>query len=161
MSIREKQHRLQERNYQGEISVSFTLCIKDRVQLFKSASVVNIFINILKYQVEKSSCIIPVVCFMPDHQHLIVTGNDSNSDILLFIKQYKQKTGHWLSQNQSTARWQKDFFDHIIRKDEGLVNVARYILDNPVRKGLVANWNEYPYKEAMGCELDYILQSMF
>ena len=98
---------------------------------------------------------------MPDHQHLIVTGNDSNSDILLFIKQYKQKTGHWLSQNQSTARWQKDFFDHIIRKDEGRVNVARYILDNPVRKGLVANWQQHPYKGAMGCELDYILQAMF
>jgi REP element-mobilizing transposase RayT len=76
MSIREKPHRLQEGNYQGEISVSFTLCIKDRLQLFKSASVVNVFINILKSQVEKSSCIIPVYCFMPDHQHLILTGSD-------------------------------------------------------------------------------------
>jgi REP element-mobilizing transposase RayT len=160
MSIREKPHRLQESNYQGEISVSFTLCIKDRLQLFKSASAVNVFINILKSQVEKSSCIIPVYCFMPDHQHLIVTGTDSNSGILYFIKQYKQKTGHWLSQHQSSAKWQKDFFDHIIRKDEGLVNLARYILDNPVRKGLVANWREYPYKGAIGCELDHILQAM-
>lgn len=97
---------------------------------------------------------------MPDHQHLIVTGTNSNSGILYFIKQDKQKTGHWLSQNQSSARWQKDFFDHIIRKDEGLVNIARYILDNPVRKGLVANWRDYPYKGSIGCELDSILQAM-
>jgi REP element-mobilizing transposase RayT len=60
MSIREKQPRLQEKNYQGEISVYFTLCIKDRLQLFKSASAVNVFINVLKSQAEKSSCIIPV-----------------------------------------------------------------------------------------------------
>jgi REP element-mobilizing transposase RayT len=160
MNIREKQHRLRERNYQGEVSVSFTLCIKDRVQLFKSPSAVNVFINILKSQVKESSCIIPVYCFMPDHQHLIVTGTDSTSGVLDFIKAYKQKTGYWLSQNLSSASWQKDFFDHIIRKDEGLVNIARYILDNPVRKGLVDNWQEYPFKGAIGCELDYILQAM-
>ncbi|MGO9620210.1 MAG: REP-associated tyrosine transposase [Desulfobaccales bacterium] len=160
MIIREKQHRLRERNYQGEVSVSFTLCITDRVQLFKSIYAVTVFINILKSQVEESSCIIPVYYFMPDHQHLIVTGTDSNSGVLDFIKAYKQKTGYWLSQNLSSASWQKDFFDHIIRKDEGLVNIARYILDNPVRKGLVANWQKYPFKGAMSCELDYILQAM-
>jgi REP element-mobilizing transposase RayT len=116
MIIREKQHRLLERNYQGEVSVSFTICIKDRVQLFKSPSAVNVFINILKSQVKESSCIIPVYCFMPDHQHLIVTGTDSTSEVLDFFKAYKQKTGYWLSQNLSSASWQKDFLTILLEK---------------------------------------------
>jgi putative transposase len=160
MTIREKRHRLEKDDYRGEISVSFTLCIKDRFQLFQNASIVNIFENILRFEAERAFCIIPVYCYMPDHQHLIVSGRNSGSDTFKFIKAYKQKTGYWLSNNQINAGWQKDFFDHIIRKEQSLVNVARYILDNPVRKGLVANWQDYPFKGSIGYDLDEILQSL-
>ena len=84
----------------------------------------------------------------------MVSGTNSESDTLKFIKAYKQKTGYWLANNQIKAGWQKDFFDHIIRKEEGLINVAKYILDNPVRKGLVEHWQDYPFKGAIGCELE-------
>jgi REP element-mobilizing transposase RayT len=160
MTIREKSHRLQKTVYQGEISVSFTLCIKDRFPLFNNASIVNIFENFLRSEVERFFCVIPVYCFMPDHQHLIISGINSGSNMLNVIKSYKQKTGYWLSQNQINADWQKGFFDHIIRKDEGLINVARYILNNPVRNGLVENWQDYPYQGAIGCELSDLLESM-
>ncbi len=160
MTIRERAHRLQKIIYRGEISVSFTLCIKDRVQLFKNASIVHIFENFLRSEVERSLCIIPVYCFMPDHQHLIVSGTNLESDTLKFIKAYKQKTGYWLSKSQINAFWQKDCFDHIIRKEEGLINVAKYILDNPVRKGLVEHWQNYPFKGTIGGELRDLLESM-
>ena len=160
MTIREKPHRLQKKVYHGEVSVSFTLCVNGRVQLFNNASIVHIFENILKSEVEISSCIVPVYCYMPDHQHLIVSGINSETDTIGLIKRYKQKTGYWLTKNQFNARWQKDFFYHIIRKHEGLINVARYILDNPVRKGLVENWQDYPFKGVIGCELSDILEGM-
>ena len=32
-----------------------------------------------------------------------------------------------------------------LRKEELLKEVARYILENPVRKGLVDNFKEYPF----------------
>jgi putative transposase len=160
MNIREKPHRMQKNVYQGGISVSFTLCIKDRVPLFNKASLVHIFESFLKSEVERSLCIIPAYCYMPDHQHLIVSGTDPEADTLKFIKAYKQKTGYWLAKNQINAYWQKDFFDHIIRKEDGLVNVAKYILGNPVRKGLVTNSQDYPFKGAIGCELEDVLQAM-
>jgi putative transposase len=160
MFITEKHHRLPRIDYRGEVSVSFTLCLKDRFPLFKSTSIIDIFEKFLRYEVEQSDCIIPVYCFMPDHQHLVVTGINPDSDTLNLINRYKQRTGYWLAQNQVNASWQKDFFDHVLRKDEGLVNVARYILENPVRRGLVANWQDYPFKGAIGCDLNYILDSM-
>jgi len=152
MTIREKPHRLQKNVYQGEVSVSFTLCVNGRVQLFNNASIVHIFENILKSEVEISSCIVPVYCYMPDHQHLIVSGINSEADTLSLIKRYKQKTGYWLIRNQFIVRLQKE--------DEGLINVARYIFDNPVRKGLVENWQDYPFNGAIGCELADILEGM-
>jgi REP element-mobilizing transposase RayT len=43
------------------------------------------------------------------------------------------------------AFWQSNFYDHVIRKDESLLEICLYILNNPVRKGMVSNWGEYPY----------------
>jgi hypothetical protein len=33
----------------------------------------------------------------------------------------------------------------VIRHDQSIQQAASYILDNPVRKGLVKQWQDYPY----------------
>jgi putative transposase len=159
MLIKEKKHRLPETAYKGEVSVAFTLCVQDRQNIFLTSSIVDNFTRILRSLMVRVPCIIPVYCFMPDHQHLIISGTSNQADVLNFIKIYKQKTGYWLSRNLS-AKWQKDFYDHVIRKEENLINIARYILDNPVRRGLVAHWDDYPFKGSVGFDLEDILQSM-
>jgi hypothetical protein len=65
-----------------------------------------------------------------------------------------------MSKNRIGIRWQKDFYDHIIKKNEGLSTQVRYILDNPVRNGIVSHWQEYRYKGSIGCDLDYILNKI-
>jgi REP element-mobilizing transposase RayT len=70
---------------------------------------------------------------------------------------YKQKTGYWLSQNMPAVRWQKDFYDHIIRSEHTIASQVKYILDNPVRKGIVSSWQEYPFHGAIGCSLESVL----
>jgi putative transposase len=97
---------------------------------------------------------------MPDHLHIIVMGTQDDVNLLKFINQYKQKTGFWMARNQPDMSWQKDFFDHIIRKNESLPAAIRYVLENPVRKGLVENWQDYPFKGAIGCNLDDVLKGL-
>jgi REP element-mobilizing transposase RayT len=49
--------------------------------------------------------------------------------------------------NQRTERrgavWQEESFDHVLRSSEGLDAKIDYILQNPVRRGLVADWRQY------------------
>ena len=116
--------------------------------------------SILTSAVINAGCIVPVYCFMPDHQHLIITGVQSVSDIRKAIISYKQKTGFWMSEEKVGARWQKDFYDHVLRRHEDIAVQVRYILDNPVRKGLVASWQGYPYKGSIGCRMDDVLCGM-
>lgn len=40
---------------------------------------------------------------------------------------------------------QRSFYDHVVRREEGLQEIARYILNNPVGKGLVERADQYPY----------------
>ncbi len=160
MGIREKNHRLPGEFYRGEVSVAFTLCLKNGVQGFMNPDIVNIFIDILSSVVTAAGCIVPVYCFMPDHQHLIITGTSRDSDILKTIIKYKQKTGFWMSKNNSSMEWQKDFYDHVIRTYKNVAVQTRYILDNPVRKGLVFSWEEYPFKSSIGCRIEDVLDGI-
>ena len=43
-------------------------------------------------------------------------------------------------------RWQRDFFDHRLRDDEGYGEKAAYILANPVRAGLITEGAQWPYQ---------------
>jgi REP element-mobilizing transposase RayT len=178
MGVKEKRHRLPKEFYRGEMSVTFTLCIrKDVVSDLKVVSgvsvvsdvnvvsgfslsqpkIVNTFTEILSSTIEKAGCIVPVYCFMPDHQHLMITGIRGDSDIWKVVVSYKQKRGFWMSANKPGMRWQKDFYDHIIRTNEDVASQIRYILDNPVRKGLVTSWEDYPFKGSVGCRLEDVL----
>ncbi|MEY4299809.1 MAG: hypothetical protein RIR25_1045, partial [Verrucomicrobiota bacterium] len=42
-------------------------------------------------------------------------------------------------------RWQRGFFDHRLRHEESEREKADYILRNPGRAGLVAQWEQWPH----------------
>jgi putative transposase len=157
MDVREKKHRLPKSFYQGEVSVAFTLCTKSRKPIFMDQHIMDVFTDKLASIIKKTGCIVPVYCFMPDHQHIMITGTSSAADVWATLVSYKQKTGYWLSKNNLDFEWQKDFCDHVIKEREQVATQVRYLLDNPVRKGLARTWEEYPYKGSMGCELKDVL----
>jgi REP element-mobilizing transposase RayT len=157
MEYRERKHRLPLESYRGEVSVAFTLCLKGKRQCLNQNEIVTAFVDILDSVTGENKCIVPVYCFMPDHQHLIITGAGKGSDAWNAVLRYKQKTGFWMSRNRYEMRWQKDFYDHIMRNHEDLVAQVKYVLDNPVRKGLVSSWQDYPLKGAIGYKLEDIL----
>jgi len=82
------------------------------------------------------------------------------SDSLKVIGDYKQRLGFWLYKNCPDVKWQKDFYDHVIKKDTNIATHVRYLLDNPVRRGIVSCWQDYLYKGSLGCKLDDILMGI-
>ncbi len=76
---------------------------------------------------------------MPDHIHLLVSVSEDSS-LSLVIGMWK----HWLKFTQSID-WQRNFFDHRVRDEENMKQKAEYILQNPVRAGLVENSQDWPY----------------
>ncbi|MEJ2616519.1 MAG: transposase [Ignavibacteriaceae bacterium] len=144
--IKERKHRLPKGLYIGEIAVSFTACIKDRKCLFTNENIFNEFEKILLDELKSTSCSSYVYLFMPDHLHTIIKGNMPEVNLKTCMDKFKQKTGYWLSKNIIDKKWQKDYYDHIIREEENLEIQVQYILNNPVRAGLVEHWKDYPYK---------------
>jgi putative transposase len=109
--------------------------------------------------VEKHACVASIYCFMPDHVHIMLSGRDESSDAWAAVTLFKQQTGFWLGQHRPGVRWQKDFHDHVIRRNDDLGAQLRYIAGNPVRKGLVKDWREYSFTGAIGADLAAIVSS--
>jgi putative transposase len=83
-------------------------------------------------------------CAMPDHLHALVFGLDATSDMLVFLKEMKQKTAYQFQRRFHCSLWQKKFYDHILRPKDSPEQVPAYIWMNPVRKGLCQTPQEYP-----------------
>jgi hypothetical protein len=91
---------------------------------------------------------------MPDHIHLVL-GPSVACDIITFVAQLKNliQRAAWQHGIQG-AFWQKSFWDHMLRGDEGIEGVVNYVLANPVRKGLADDWRTYPFSGSLVFELE-------
>ncbi len=79
---------------------------------------------------------------MPDHLHwLFVLRDRALKDV---VGSMKSITAHRIG----GRIWQPGYHDHAIRRDEDLRNVARYIIANPKRAGLVDRIGDYPHWDA-------------
>ena len=84
-------------------------------------------------------------CLMRDHAHLLVEAATERADVRRFAKTSKQRSGAAHALRCGGRLWQEGYHDRILRKDEEVQEIARYILENPVRAGLVRAPTEYPY----------------
>ena len=85
---------------------------------------------------------------MPDHVHLIclplsdINGPFSIPEITQAIK---GESAHRINRvlGRRGSVWQDESFDHVLRRDESVLQKTAYILNNPVRAGLVKEPSQY------------------
>jgi REP element-mobilizing transposase RayT len=91
------------------------------------------------------------VIVMPDHVHMIfpaLNDNEGNpfglAEIMNGIKGSSAHTINKVLRRRGHV-WRREFFDHVLRSDESTYSKVQYICENPVRKGLVADIDAYPW----------------
>ena len=148
--VREKHHRLPPESYRGTVVVAFTVNTSNHFPYFNHPEAATTAMSALAESFPEHYGHVGVYVFMPEHVHLIISGKDTRSDLLALIKDFKQKTTFRLRQAGGEFGWQKDFYDHIVRANEDYGAQVRYLLRNPVRRGLCERWQDWPYKGVLG-----------
>jgi len=87
---------------------------------------------------------------MPDHIHWLFQLKEKSS-LGTVIKSFKGRSAKSLNKLLGTRGtfWQHAYYDHALRTDEDIKKVARYIVANPLRAGLVDRIEDYPYWDAV------------
>jgi REP element-mobilizing transposase RayT len=121
-----------------------TVSIQYRQPVFIDLGNARTVIRVMHYTAERSlSC---SLCFvlMPDHLHwLIQLGEATNLPTLM--RTMKSISAHQVGR----PIWQAGYHDRAIREEEDVRTVARYIVANPLRAGLVARVGDYPHWDAV------------
>ncbi|WP_134178433.1 REP-associated tyrosine transposase [Pseudomonas helmanticensis] len=81
---------------------------------------------------------------MPDHFHwLVELENCSLKKLMRETKSLITREVN-ISINRKGPLWQQGFHDRALRREEDLVKMARYVVANPLRAGLVEKIGDYP-----------------
>jgi len=117
---------------------------------FVRADLNQLILDTLREEQERQDCAVYTYCLMPDHLHFLASPRRDGVSILTFTDQFKGKTTNrsWKI-GWKGKLWQPRYYDHIVRDDESLLAIAEYLLDNPVRKSLVAEREDWPWSGHM------------
>lgn len=144
-------------DYTGWHRYFVTICTDRKREVFANDEVVNLCLNVLKEVSHQYHFEVWVYSFMPDHLHILPEGKNEDSNLRRFISVFKQRSSFGFLRNcelrcshYKTAKlWQENYYERVLRKDEDTTEVARYILNNPVRRGLVQHYLQYPYSGSL------------
>ena len=96
-------------------------------------------------------------CIMPNHVHMLFFMAGVDKSITEVKNSYYIVTNSLQSLKKYTAGkankvltktgefWQHESYDHVVRNKRELENIYNYILQNPVKAGLVNNWRDWKW----------------
>ncbi len=145
MNFRRKDIRLEASQYVGRQWYFLTLCTEDSIARFRDGVLVADLLALLAERARLERFDLPAYCFMPDHLHVLVNGTAEDSQLLRFAKGCKQRSGYLFEQKNRQRLWQKKYYEHILRPNDPWESVAWYIWMNPVRGGLCARPQDWPF----------------
>jgi REP element-mobilizing transposase RayT len=139
----------------GRMSAPFqtyfvTKCVEDRRPILAVPSAAEIVIQSLAHARRQGQIKLLAFVIMPDHYHAVFSllPGASLSDFMRRIGSY---TGRQIRRalNLSHLVWQGDgFYNHACRSDREVLEAVEYVHDNPVRKGLIALPEQWPFSSA-------------
>lgn len=111
----------------------------DKEPFFANSSVAAEAVNCLRYYAA-TRIVLYAFCVMPDHVHVLLSLRREGDSLSRWVADFKR-----FLVRRCGVRFQPGFYEHVLRKEEALHDVARYIIANPLRAGLSGPGESYPW----------------
>jgi REP element-mobilizing transposase RayT len=124
-----------------------TTCARKDTTPFTDERLAQVVIDALTWLRAERGIRLYAYCLMPDHLHVLLQLGDSDQllgSAIASVKRFTTKTS-W-EMGYGGQLWQARFYDHVMRSHEDGRRIAQYILENPVRGGLVRQAEMYPFR---------------
>ena len=155
-----KRPRLNAELYIGPHRSFLTFCTHDRQRFFERREAVELVRGQILHAATDADVAVAAYCFMPDHVHLLVSGESEAADALKFAHHAKQRSASAFTSRWWMRLWEPSFYDRVLRDEDATISVARYIVENPVRARLVESPHEYPFLGSDRYSIDQMLEAV-
>ncbi len=137
--------RLSSHDYVTDHPIHLIICA-DAGTPFHDPTLAREVCQSVEYVARKLEFDLHAYCLMPDHLHVLLSPAASQTPVSEFLRQMKSFTTRRYQQLfNRTKLWQRSARDRVLRACEPADRIAAYIANNPVRKGLVDDWQVWPY----------------
>ena len=88
---------------------------------------------------------------MPNHVHLVCTSllqeDGTWRPLYRILQSLKRHTARRANEilDRRGSFWQAESYDHVARDSAELERIVQYVIDNPVKAGLVSEWESWPW----------------
>jgi len=137
--------RLPTFDYASACAYFVTIVTTDRRPLFYNQSLASSVVECLLEQRERLHFNLYAYCLMPDHLHLLIGLTPASKPLGQVIGAFKSLSTRIYWQWGEGVLWQRQFHDHIIRNEKDFYETVEYIKQNPVKKKLVEEWDQWKY----------------
>ena len=120
-----------------------TTCTRHRKPIFADFRNARLLIEALRRESNLSFAFTLAFVIMPDHMHWLMQLEQG--ELSSVVGRIKSLTSRSIGQ----PIWQAGFHDHALRREEDIRDIARYIVANPLRAGLVEDIRHYPHWDAI------------
>ncbi len=121
-----------------------TTCVANRRPIFRSRHRAAIVLDAIRWSNTESRFFVAAAVVMPDHLHFAGQLGDSTlARVMHTLKSFSAT--HLAKTGIETPVWQNGYHDHVLRDDEDYNTRLRYLIENPMRAGLVERGERYPY----------------
>lgn len=138
-------------DYKGNSYVYYvTICTFQKNNYFKDKRLAKLIEGDLIYRKDVLEQInLICYCVMPNHLHLLLSLSENyESDLLNWVKTFKRYTSKIIKEKyEINDLWQRGFYEHVLRNNELITKKAIYIMENPIRKEIVKEVDDYPYSQ--------------
>jgi putative transposase len=82
---------------------------------------------------------------MANHVHLLITPHVPVSKLMQSLKRITAREGNRILGFTNRPFWQDESYDRVVRDETEFQSIARYIRMNPVKAGMAATPEEFPW----------------
>ena len=124
-----------------------TACAAQRRAQFADPAIFSVLQRQLTRMNETSGWRVGRFVVMPDHVHFFCACGPDAPPLSRAVGALKQWSAKALVRGFGAKApvWQREFFDHVLRSPQSYESKWRYVLENPVRAGLVKQAGDWPY----------------
>ena len=126
----EDPHHLRHFDYVGRFQYFLTFCTFERTPLFVCID---------------QAFVVCAYCYMPDHVRFVVEGQLATSDLKHMVARAKQSSGFHFKRQMPHRLWQRYGYERVLRDAQETAMFVRYVVQNPIRAGLVESPSDYPF----------------
>lgn len=118
-------------------SYFITTAVRGRAPFFENPILRYIFLRDLTFNSVIKAFHVQALSILPDHIHLVIkVGRLNTSKIMQSLKLNTAKDINKVVRPTDEFRWQRSFYDHLIRDDMDFNRIVSYIIDNPGKHGV-------------------------